>query len=1391
LQDPRRLPRDDGARGAAAVAPLPRARPAPSRGADARATLRWGAAATVAALAGALWLREPGVLYLAVCAAATAAALLLARLHPVRARRLWATPCAAMAAVFCVAVAPTQWTLTRIDRAWDAYAADVQARSTARLGAALTDAARALTRRAERALDAPVEPRPAFRWLAPLVRDGRQEAVVLYRAGVPAAWAGLLRIVPDSGARPYAASSNGFYVTLQATARRGTQRAVATEVVHAEPPADHLVSALDARIARRSGVRGFDIMPPSAAAEGGAPGAARLVFSPGGTPLFVAAPRALERGEARLRAVEDGRTRGAPLLALALAFFGATLWRRPAPLARRLAALAVLLAVVGLVPLNAFSNASRFFDPSFYFAPLGGPFTASAAALGLTSALALLGLLAVLRSPIRLRSRWPALAAVVVVAGAGPFLLRALSRGIVLPPWGSPVVLWLAWELTLFLAATCVLLAGASAGRTALGARRGLPPWLAPALAAAAAVLGPALWDAPGRWPSWYPAVWVAAIAALALTRRARGFVLAAAAVAGCGAATLVWGATARKRVELAERDVAGLMAFDPYARTLLERFGAQLAAEEPPITRTDLLQSYVAADLASAGFPVALTAWTTGRTPGAELVMAPVEPRPEDLAVLLDEVRRSGQPTIRQAPGAAGVALQLGVPHPRGQMTTVVVGPRTRLLPSGDPRTALLGLEPETATEPPYSLSLVPTDPRLPAAPPAGTGESLWGREGNELHGDWTVRTADGPMRAHVEVELRSLTALVQRGTLVVLLDLAVVAVLWTLAALADGGLGRWLRARQRVWRRSFRARLTLVLFGFFIVPSVVFVVWSYRRLQADDRQSRELLVRETLRAVAAGDDFARLDAAAERFGTPLLLYGGGGLRAVSDTLYDALAPLGRLLPPGVHLRVGLGDAIAASRIVPVGRAGTLVGYVPARTPGGERVVLAAPARTNELVLDQRRRDLGVLVLFSTALGALAALGLSGVAARQLSRPIGVLRAAALAVARGEREPVPPGEPPSEFVPVFSAFRRMAADLRESQSALEEAQRRTAAVLRNVASGVVAVGGDGRVVLANPRAALLLECELAPGTGLDCIGSEEIERRVRAFIAGALEEEEFDVELGRRQLHGRLTRLSRGAGGAVVLTLDDVTELARAQRVLAWGEMARQIAHEIKNPLTPIRLGVQHLRRARQNPRVDFDAVLEQNVGRILAEIDRLDEIARAFSRYGTAPAERPPTEATDVAAVVRDVVALERLGQDEEGAAGRVHWEVTGADAPAVAEARDDELREVLINVLENARLANARRVGVHVERDKEAGRVRVAVADDGEGIPADVLPKIFEPHFSTRTSGSGLGLAISRRIIDGWGGTIDVASERGFGTTVTLALRAALATDGAAPPAGTPPV
>jgi len=1264
---------------------------------------------------------------------------------------------------FAIAAAIAQRSIGRIDRVWDGYRADIEFGAAERLERTLLATAANLSDAARGALDAPEDPAKAFGALSHLVDDRTGErGIVVYRSGRPVAWAGTNRVNTDTLSARLGAAVSPFYLTLYATAKRGDVRAVATALVHADPPADRLAKALDASVARNSGVRDYEYQPASGAPSG------FTMFASRTDTLFGARPSPITPSEARLRAVEQATRRGAVLLALALAFLLIGGWARPSPFVQRVLAVSTAVATVALVPLNpTFSSVTRVFDPVVYLAPLGGPLTASVGALMLTSGLVLLGLLAVLRSSARLRSRWLAFLAVLGIAALGPFLLRDLARGISPPPWGVTSALWLSWEVALFLAGVAILLAGVSAGQALLGQRRGLSPMLAPTFAAVAALIAPPLWDAPGRWPDWYPALWILAIGSLALARRARGYVLTAAMVAACGATTLVWGTIARKRVELAERDVAGLSSPDSAAMDLLNRMARELEQGPPPTTRADLLDRYVRSDLDDAGYAAELTTWSwtedTGPRADASLVLSEFQQELPEVAAVVEEARRTGVAVTRPGLGASGAHLVLAVPHGYGQITSVTVPPRTRLI-RDDPFSALIGLAPPATAEPPYSLTLAPNVVESGADRPG-----RWQRIGDELHGDWIITASTGPTRVHVEVELRSPAALIQRGVLVVLLDLVLITVIWTLNAAADGGLVRWGNARVGRWAASYRARLTFSLFGFFVVPAVVFAIWSYQRLRSDDRQSRDLLVRETLRAFTPSRRYDRLDEEEERLGAPLFLYADGELRATSDSLYDQVAPLGRFLPKDVALTVSIGDEVASSARHDVGGVPTLVGYRAAPIGAGSpRIVVAAPARTDELALDRQRRDLGILVLFITAAGALAALWLSGNTARTLARPIGELQRAALAIAGGDREPELADRPLLEFGPVFSAFRRMASDLSASRTALEEAQRRTAAVLRNVASGVIAVEPGLRVTLANPQADALLGQPLPPGKRLEDVAGTEISERVRTFLANerGSDEEEFDLELHGRQIHGRLTRLGRQAGA--VLTLDDLTELARAQRVLAWGEMARQVAHEIKNPLTPIRLGVQHLKRAHRDGRVNYERVLDQNVGRILSEIDRLDEIARAFSRYGTAPAERPPGSAIDVAAIVRDVVDLERMGE------GDVNWRVAGADDQAVAIASSDELREVLLNVLENARLANARHVDVDVVRTD--GRVEIIVGDDGVGIPDEVLPKIFEPHFSTRTSGSGLGLAISRSLVDGWGGEISVSSKRGRGTRVVIALAAA---------------
>ena len=1323
------------------------------------ALVLWGLATGAALLALAGWIRGARVEYLAVAWFATlGSAILVGRPAGTRAR-VWRGVATGLALIACAAASIEQRDLSRVRDDWLAYDAAQRESASSRMERELTRVSGELATAARRAVTAPGDRARAFAMVAELSGGVGERGVVLYDCDEPLAWSGTVRIATDTLASPLGVAVTPTYTTLYAVVRAGTRRAVATALIHAEPPGSALSRPLDALVARATGILDFTVARDSVARGSAARDpVTRLALRDGGPPLLLT-PRSASPAEAALRLLEGARVRGALLLALALAAFVGAVWRSRRRLRARFGALAVPLLCVGIVPLNELSNVSRLFDPALYFAPLGGPWTASAGALALTGSILLLGLLALLRSPFANRSRAAAGAVVVVIAGAAPFLLRELARGMQPPAEGVSAALWLSWETALFVAGSVLLLAGASAGRAALGGRRGLPSAVAPLVAVAAALTGPMVWEAPGQWPAWYTMIWVAAIAALAFTRRTTRFVAAAAIVASLGASTLVWGVTARKRVELAVRDVEGLRSADDYALALMNRFAHELLDAPPPHTRAELLARYVVSDLAAAQYPVELAAWDKAGMRRAELATGGLEPAPDATADLVAEARARGTPVLRPTLGDLGVSLVLAVPNADSTVTSALVLPRTRLV-AGDPFAPLIGGPRAGGGDPPYTLSLTGAD----SAAVADAGRRVWKRAANELHGDWLLQTSRGLSRAHAEVELRPVSSLVQRGLLIVLANLALVALLWALSALADGGYMRWVQVRRRRWSRSYRSRLTLVLFAFFVLPAVAFAWWSYRQLQRDDRQSQDLLLRETLRTVAGSTEGANVTGPNDRTTGPLLRYDRGALVAASDTLYEALAPFGKFLPPDVFLSLAVSDEVTTTSSVPVGTASTVVGYRAMTDDRGQRVVIAAPAAVSEELLDRRRRDLGVLVSFLTAIGGLAALGLSGVAARQFARPIGELRGAALAIAAGEREPVLAARPPIEFRPVYSAFRRMATDLSESREALVEARRRTEAVLRTVASGVVAVDATGTVMLANPRAETLFGRALA-GQPITALGSAGLAARVRDFLASAEEATSFEVEHARRELRGSLTRLMRGGGA--VLTLDDVTDLARAQRVLAWGEMARQVAHEIKNPLTPIRLGVQHLRRAYGAGRADFPQILDQNATRILAEIDRLDEIARSFSRYGTPPAEQPAAEPTDVTPIVRGVAELEALGDD--GA----RFTVRGAERPVLAMARGGELRDVLVNVAENARLAGARNVDLTIVDD---GDVRIVVRDDGEGIAPEVLPRVFEPHFSTRTSGSGLGLAISRRLIDGWGGAITLDSTRGAGTTVTIVLRRA---------------
>jgi two-component system nitrogen regulation sensor histidine kinase NtrY len=1123
-----------------------------------------------------------------------------------------------------------------------------EALATTALAERLNVEAEKLRALAVQALDVPADRATAFVSLEELRGDHPSRAVAIARGGALSAWSGHYLAPVDSLQGPVGVVANEFFLLLYAIAGRDLDRAVATSLIHAKPPGDALAEAIDADIIDQYDVKGFAFGLPGAAGEG------VRVIQIEGVPVLSVRAVALGAPQLEQRLAQRSRARGAAALALGLVLFLIATWRTR-DLRERYGALAVTLAMLATLPLADFSNRTPLLNPTYFFVAAGGPLTASIGALALTAATVLVAVLATQRARLFPRQRWQAGLVLVVVGVLGPFLLSSITRGIRFPANGAPLSLWLAWETAVFLIAVVILLTGLAAGEALVGARRFVPPWLAVVFAAGATALAPMVINARGGLPQWYTVIWIFAIVATALARRGRGAHWAAASVAAFGAVTIVWSETVKARVQLSEQDVAALSIVDPAAALLARRFTNEIDTLSAPRSRVELMESYARSELASSDFPVILTAWTSSGQVQADLRVGLAQGRARGLEAFAREASEEMRPILRNYPTETGISTILAIPHSDRTVTTVVVAPRTRLV-IPDPFPTMTGLRPasDAGGEAPYTLqyaregssSVIPTAAR-------------WTRQNEELHGDWFLPQPAGPaLHVHASVPLNGYTALVSRGALLVCANLALLAFLSLLIVLADGGALRLAREQAASWVRSYRSRLTLSLFLAFILPAGAFAAWSYSRLQDEDTATRDLLVRETLRGVTAAPAVS-LDSLSAQFDTPLFLFANGVLVRTSDALFDALAPIGRLLPaPAARALLAADQGFATAEIDVAGEPIRFGFRVLVDTGTVASLVLAAPARTAELALDPRRRDLAFFVLFATVVGALGALWISGVAGRSFARPIGELREGALALAAGLREPRLAGDPPLEFEPVFNAFRQMARDL----------------------------------------------------------------------------------ESGRARD-------------------------ARAQRVLAWGEMARQVAHEIKNPLTPMRLGVQHLQRAKDDPRIDFKAVFDENAARLLNEIDRLDEIARAFSRYGTAPDAQPAPEPVDVADAVRDVVRLEQLGADG------VSWQMEGVDAPVLVMARPTELREVLLNVLENARLADSRTVTVTVT--PSCRFTTVCVRDDGHGIAPETLSRVFEPHFSTRTSGSGLGLAISRRLIDGWGGTVSIDSEAGRGTTLTISL------------------
>ncbi len=423
---------------------------------------------------------------------------------------------------------------------------------------------------------------------------------------------------------------------------------------------------------------------------------------------------------------------------------------------------------------------------------------------------------------------------------------------------------------------------------------------------------------------------------------------------------------------------------------------------------------------------------------------------------------------------------------------------------------------------------------------------------------------------------------------------------------------------------------------------------------------------------------------------------------------------------------------------------------------------------------IEQRR--LGVQVAFALMYTVIALTVLLSAVwigfnfANRLVAPIRRLIGAANLVSTGNlyvRVPVRQSE--GDLAHLGETFNRMTQELRtqrddimRARDIIDSRRRFTEAVLAGASAGVIGVDGQGDVSILNRSAEKLIGCTEAEALGrpLTDVFSELADIMAAARSGARTQDQVTITRNGReRNLSVRITSEQSGESGhGYVVTLDDITELVAAQRTSAWADIARRIAHEIKNPLTPIQLSAERLRRKYGGMIGADDGVFEQCTATIVRQVDDIRRMVDEFSRFARMP--KPAISAEDVADTVRQAVFLMRVGNSEID----IDAEISEDPMPARFDRR--LISQALTNIIKNATEAIAAvpsvelgKGSIHVFAAREGDDIVIDVVDNGIGLPTENRSRLLEPYVTTREKGTGLGLAIVGRILEDHGGGIEL--------------------------------
>ncbi|HKA44886.1 MAG TPA: ATP-binding protein [Burkholderiales bacterium] len=469
----------------------------------------------------------------------------------------------------------------------------------------------------------------------------------------------------------------------------------------------------------------------------------------------------------------------------------------------------------------------------------------------------------------------------------------------------------------------------------------------------------------------------------------------------------------------------------------------------------------------------------------------------------------------------------------------------------------------------------------------------------------------------------------------------------------------------------------------------------------------------------------------------------------------------------------------------------------VPKQLAEDAETVLSGYRDYQELTLSRRglKRLYALTLTLTLLLALLSAAALAFVLSARLSAPLGALVESTRAVASGDFSRRTAVVSRDEIGMLTESFNGMTLQLSEArgeaerhQAELAQAKAYLESILANLSAGVLAFDEQLRLRSVNRSAGDLLGAELSPLLGRGPAewsavvpGLGELAGRLEVQLnrggSGVWEEQvERPYRGGTQLLLLRGTRLPPGTHGGRVVVFDDITHLAQAQRAAAWAEVARRLAHEIRNPLTPIQLSAERLQSKLAGKLADADAeTLTRSTQTIVNQVAALKGMVDAFSQYARTP--EPSMREVDLNALTHEVLTL------YESSLGRaVRLELAPELPPIVGDAA--QLRQVIHNLLQNTQdaLADTARPRVTIATQAADGWVQLTVTDNGSGFPEHMMQRVFEPYVTSKPKGTGLGLVIVKKIIEEHGGEVAVANVTPCGARVTLRIPVAPASDDA---------